>query len=341
MYKKALTVAIAGALAAPLAAQAVDFTVSGHITRALVITDCDPGCNDLDMSSSTSGVKDHGSSGTRFRITGSSETATGVTAGVNLEYSEAPAVRHANVFFSGEFGTLKLGHTGEAADGTTYHEKSLVLGVGHGQEAGDSMAAKYTTGMGGSRNEGIHFISPSFGPASIAVSVSNDDRYSAKFSVAGDAGVGSYSGSIAYLNTGKYEEVAGGLGIMLASGVTWSAAGGTQSDGAEGSFVQTDIGYVFGANAVRLSWYGSSDVKPAKPTVFEGKAKTADSHGHATDVTRTHPMGDGTAIGIGFMHTMAKAGVDILASVQQYQADLVDGTELDDTVAIVGARVKF
>ena len=37
MHKKALTVAIASAFAAPLAAHAVDFTVSGQVNQALVI----------------------------------------------------------------------------------------------------------------------------------------------------------------------------------------------------------------------------------------------------------------------------------------------------------------
>ena len=41
MHKKALTVAIAGALVAPMAAQAVDFSISGRVSRALVITDSD------------------------------------------------------------------------------------------------------------------------------------------------------------------------------------------------------------------------------------------------------------------------------------------------------------
>lgn len=58
MHKKALTVAIAGVLAAPMAAQAVDFTVSGHVNRAIVFTDVDGG-------DSTTISKDNGSSGTR------------------------------------------------------------------------------------------------------------------------------------------------------------------------------------------------------------------------------------------------------------------------------------
>lgn len=45
MSDKALTVAIAGALAAPMAARAVDFTISGHVNRALVVVDSDDANN--------------------------------------------------------------------------------------------------------------------------------------------------------------------------------------------------------------------------------------------------------------------------------------------------------
>ena len=317
MHKKVLTVAIAGALAAPMAAQAVDFTVSGHINRALVYTDVDGGDSITDF-------KDHGSSGTRVRFKGSSETEAGVTAGVNMELgvssdSNKVSVRHSAVSFGGEFGTINFGHTSEAADGTTYHDKSGVFGIGHGQEAGDSNAAAYVPGMGGGRHAGVHFSSASFGPASFSFSAMDNDRFSAKLSIGGDAGVASYTGSLAYLDTGGgYEEIAGGLGLKLSSGVTWSMAGGTQSNGSDASFVQSTLGYVFGSNAIGVSWYGSSDVMP------EGKT-----------------LGDGTAIGLAFKHTMAKAGVEIMASVQQYSADLADGSEMDDIVAIIGSRVKF
>ena len=309
-----------------MAAQAVDFTLSGHISRAIVFTDVDDG-------ESTTMIEDHGSSGTRFRMTGSSETMSGMAAGVNLEYSQAPGLRHANVFFSGEFGTLKLGHTGEAADGVTYSDKSGVFGIGHGQETGASKAAAYVQGMGGGRNEGVHFSSASFGPAAIHISGSNDDRVSAKLSFGGDAGIASYGGAIAYLDTGEtqakdtgktsenthdYEEIAGSLGVRLASGVTFSIAGGSRSGNHEGSFVQSTVGYVFGNNAVGVSYYGSSDI----------------THGVAE-------KGDGTALGIAFLHTMPKAKVDIIASVQQFSADLTGGSELDDTVAIIGSRIKF
>ena len=331
MKHKALTAVIAGALAAPMAAQAVDFTVSGHVNRAVVFTDVSDG-----SSSTTS--KDNGSSGSRVRFTGSSETMSGITAGVNMEFgvNEASdvAVRHAAVSLGGEFGSLKLGHTGEAADGVTYNDKSGVFGIGHGQEVGASMAAAYAPGMGGSRKAGIHFSSASFGLAQLHLSAANDDRFSAKITFGGDAGVASYGGGIAYLDSAEYQEVAGGLGIKLAGGFTWSIAGGSRSSGDEASFMQSTVGYVFGDNAVGVSWYGSRDVTPAPVAGAD-----PDEHPHATMTAR--PMGDGTAIGVGFIHTMPKAGVDLIAAVQQYSADLVGGMELDDTVGVVGVRVKF
>ncbi len=322
MHKKALTVAIAGALAAPMAAQAVDFTVSGHVNRAIVFTDQNTG-------GSVTQNKDNGSSGTRVRFTGSSETMSGITAGVNMELgvnsASGVSVRHSNVSFGGEFGTLKLGHTGEAADGVTYNDKSGVFGIGHGQETGMSEAKNWTPGMGGSRKAGIHFSSASFGPAQLHLSGADDDRFSAKVTFSGDAGVASYGGGVAFLDTGDgYQEVAGGLGLKLSSGVTFSMAGGSRSSGDEATFVQSTVGYVFGNNAVGVSWYGSSDV------TYGGDTEMYDGM-----------MADGQAIGLGFKHTMPKSAVEIIAAVQQYSADLHGGGEVDDTVAVIGARVKF
>ena len=58
MHKKALTVAIAGVLAAPMAAQAVDFSISGHINRALFNTDSDSG-NQTEMQVENNGSIRH------------------------------------------------------------------------------------------------------------------------------------------------------------------------------------------------------------------------------------------------------------------------------------------
>jgi hypothetical protein len=322
MHKKALTVAIAGALAAPMAAQAVDFTVSGHVNRAVVFTDMEDG--------STSVVKDNGSSGTRIRVTGSAETMTGVVAGINFEVGQDNAkLRKASVSFSGEFGKLVLGLDGEAADGLVYNDKSGVFGIAHGQEKGSSALAKafFPGGMGGGSKEGVHFSTASVGPATLYLSAVNDDRYSAKVSFSGDAGIASYGGALGYLQweDGALDksEIAGSLGLKLSSGVTFSVAGATWSDDADGSFVQSTVGYVFGNNAVAVSYYNSTDI--------------SDDMG----------VGGGNALGIGFKHTLPKANVEIIAAVQQYSADYdSDGNGSDDmdgsdTVAVIGSRIKF
>ena len=324
MHKKALTVAIAGALAAPMAAQAVDFTVSGHVNRAVVFTDQENG-------DSTSVVKDNGSSGTRIRVTGSAETMTGVVAGINFEVGQTNAnLRKASVSFGGEFGKLVLGLDGEAADGLVYNDKSGVFGIAHGQEKGSSALAKafFPGGMGGGSKEGVHFSTASVGPATLYLSAVNDDRYSAKVSFSGDAGIASYGGALGYLQweDGALDksEIAGSLGLKLSSGVTFSVAGATWSDDADGSFVQSTVGYVFGNNAVAVSYYNSTDIM-------------SDDMG----------VGGGNALGIGFKHTMPKANVEIIAAVQQYSADYdSDGNGSDDmdgsdTVAVIGSRIKF
>ena len=155
---KALTVAIAGALAAPRAAQAVDFTISGRINRALVIRDTD--------ASTKATVEDNGESDTRIRANGSTELDDGSTIAIQFEYgvggsydrnashaSDAgvtplPGVttaddgaggtgvylRHANVRYRGTFGAFTLGQGSEAGDGSQYAGVSGVTGLAHGSK---------------------------------------------------------------------------------------------------------------------------------------------------------------------------------------------------------------
>ena len=86
------------------------------------------------------------------------------------------------------------------------------------------------------------------------------------------------------------------------------------------SYYQVEVGYKFGNSGVAVSWYKSSDFV------------TEDS--------------EGTAIGLGFRHTLPKAGAELYAAVQKY--DVTRGAptaaqtkEQDETVFVVGTRVKF
>ena len=82
MERKLIAAAVSSALAVPMAAQAVEFAVSGHVNRAVVVVDQD-GYTDKDGRDQDGKLRhvDANSSETRFRFTGSEELDGGLTAG--------------------------------------------------------------------------------------------------------------------------------------------------------------------------------------------------------------------------------------------------------------------
>ena len=72
MERKLIAVAVSSALALPMAAQAVEFAVSGHINRAIVSIDGTGADNDGDLQH-----RDGRTSPSRFRFTGSEELESG------------------------------------------------------------------------------------------------------------------------------------------------------------------------------------------------------------------------------------------------------------------------
>ena len=385
MADKALTVAIAGALAAPMAAQAVDFTISGHVNRALFVTDKDDGTNPAK-------VADNGSSGTRIRVMGTTDLENGNSVDIQFEYghsgglgksgalkggkvqaTDGLTLRHANIQYSGGFGKITIGQGSEAGDGSPYSDKSGVLGIGHGQDKGDSSLGAYFGDLGaGGRKNMLRYDTPSLGPISAAVSVANDDRVSGLLSLASDLGGTSVGAMLGTLQErGDSSTVSASIGAKMPSGLTISGAwakgkdqGGTDptpptiqpviecpeeveppqscgdiwgqgrgddrqtesyglhtpaktgTDGTDPSYFQATVGYVFGNSAVAASWYQSSD--------FKAKGS------------------EGTALGIGVKHTLPKAAAELYAAVQNYDVKPTKGAEsMDDTVFVVGTRVKF
>ena len=318
MHKKALTVAIAGALAAPMAAQAVDFTVSGHINRALFITDSD--------SSTSATVKDNVSSGTRVRFTGSSEMMNGGSAGVNLEYGAGSSLglRYAEIYYSGEFGKFAIGQGDQGGEGSVYSDKSGTFGIGHGQDTGQISAAVkayYSSLDGGAgRNERIRYDTPSIGPVSAAFSVGNSDEVSAGVRISQSFGGTAFGAKIGTVQMpGDNGTISASAGVKLDSGVTVSGAWGSQEVGgnaSDPSFFQATVGYVMGDTSVAASWYASSDL------VNDGS--------------------EGTVIGLGANHNLPKVGAQVYVALQNYAAeDMVAGIDTDETVAVIGTRIKF
>lgn len=419
MHKKALTVAIAGALAAPMAAQAVDFTISGHVNQALFIVDKDGD------GGTKAQVANNGGSSTRVRVTGSTELEEGSTVGIQLEYQQGGVgkagalkdgkvqstdgltLRHANVQLGSSFGKITIGQGSEAGDGSQYSETSGVFGIGTGAGTSSdfSLGSYFGSLDGGGRKKMVRYDTPALGPISAAVSVANDDRVSALVKYSGEIGGTSVGAQLATLQLPNdramdrdESTIGASFGMTMPSGLTlagaWAkgkdmigrkAGAGTPGSDAElylvcvdgtntivpegrvpvnanlgqdnlaclgpdgnptnpgsvprtrwteatapmpgtpavvtdPSYYSMELGYKFGNSAVALSWYSSDDF------VDEGS--------------------EGTAIGVGFKHTLPKAGAELYAAVQQYDVTrgAVVGAEMKEekeTVFMIGTRVKF
>jgi predicted porin len=320
MKPKVLTVAIAGVLAAPMAAHAVDFAISGHVNRALFITDTD---------SSTSAMEaDNGSSGSRIRVVGSGEMMDGTTAGLLLEYGAGGdggaslSLRYADLHYSGEFGKVSIGHGNDAGEGSVYSDKSGVLGIGHGQATGDASDSGVTSYYGsldggGSRGNRIRYDTPSIGPVSAAISVGNGDELSAGVTLSQSFGDTSFGAKVGTTQSpGDNGTVSASAGAKLSSGLTVSGAWGSQEGAADPSFFQAMVGYVTGDTSVAVSWYASSD--------FVNDGST------------------GTVTGIGVNHNLPTIGANVYVAAQNYSAeDDAAAIDTDATVLMIGTRIKF
>ena len=95
MNKKVLAVAVSGALAAPMAAHAVKYKLSGQINRAAVYQN--------DGNNSDIQFIDNISSGTRWRLTGSEDMGNGMKVGFNWEWQNSQNPAGAPIK-SGDFG---------------------------------------------------------------------------------------------------------------------------------------------------------------------------------------------------------------------------------------------
>jgi len=226
-----------------MAAQAVDFTISGHVNRALVVVDSD---DNKEFEGSKAGVVNNGSSSTRVRWTGSSEMMDGNSVGIQVEYQETGdgslGLRHANVHYAGEFGKVTIGQGSEAGDGSAYKGSVTTFGIGHGQELGKGLfsgAARmainsYFDHFGsldaGTRTNMIRYDTPAIGPVGAAVSVGNDDRISLAATLSTEFSGSSVNAMIASLredglNEGKAKETVGAsFGVSMANGLGISGA---------------------------------------------------------------------------------------------------------------------
>ena len=328
MNRKLLTVAVAGALALPMAAQAVESSVSGHIGRTIQHVD-GPGEATMGPKWSHQGL---GASGTRFRITGSEELENGMTVGINLEYSAGgaqggnPGLRHSNLTFGGAFGSIAAGQTGPATNGTNDDLSASGLAVDMAcSNAKASSCPDFTAGRRGV----IKYSTPSIGAVGFSGSFA-PDFWDGQLSTGGELGGSSYALKASYAVDGddsdgasvnsmgkKTYSVAAAIKVGGASVSTlWGSI--DQDDGAmdAGGMPMTDsdgfgvkLAYDFGDSGVGLLFRRTDMDSGAEPSTW----------------------------GIGVQHNMLGA-VEVFAGYYVYDPD----TAADETMTFsVGSRIKF
>ena len=101
-----------------MAAQAVDFTLSGQVGRTLFVNDSDTSTNAMSIGSDGE-IRDNNGA-TRFRLNGSSELDDGSRIGIQFEMGVNAGVllRHANIQYTSSAGRITVGQGSEAGDGS-------------------------------------------------------------------------------------------------------------------------------------------------------------------------------------------------------------------------------
>ena len=313
MERKLIAAAVSSALALPMAAQAVEFSISGHVNRAIISVDDGSDENDGNLRH-----VDANSSATRFRIKGSEELDSGMTVGVYWEVDKignesAPfRARQANVYLSTAGGKLTLGQASTAADGMAHARlggPSWLGGVTNWcSYAGGSTACPSNDG---NRHEVVRYDTPAIGPASLAVSAGSDDYWDAKLSIAGSMGDAGYDLRVGYVGENTLDssmsDVTTASGAVSFGQGTAVAAAWSQNDGSGNEYAYVELDHSYGDGSVGVYF------------------KDGETNGV-----------DGSLWGIGVGHSLG-GGATAYAG---YRLMEQDGAE-DTTLLVAGMRVTF
>jgi predicted porin len=366
MKRNALHLAIAGAMTFPMAAQAVKYSLSGQVSRALIYMD--------DGEQSALRQTDNGVSGTRFRLRGSEDLGNGMQVGFYWELqtqSAAPAnqrpdlngegddpvfgggdLRQANVFFSGKWGKLTLGQTDGAGNAGTEVDLSGtdLSGAYHGRTSFNG-GMRWRTGSGGCITAAGAADPTCASAATAGTFFSEYDAFSRYDAIRYDSpALGPVTLSTSIGNDNKWE-VAGRLSTGLAGGQLQAAlfygeaTGDLNVDNRYGGsasylFSQgTNITVAYAHNKTEAGL--KSHVYSVKLGHKWGTNAISIGYGEADDVT-TNGFQD-TGWNVGFVHSLPKANTQLYASYLFQSLDAPAGTpSVEDMNAfIVGARVQF
>ena len=292
MERKLIAVAVASAMGLPMAADAVDIDVSGHVNRALTIENQDGNANDGDIQ-----LKTGNGSETRFRMKGSEELDNGLTVGVNFEvgaggdvYSNSTGgsrtdlrVRHANVSLSSAGGTVTFGQGSRPTDSSPYADvgSTWIAGATNWCSYGGGGPACNALDQG--RTELVRYDSPALGPASIAASFGENDFWDVAANISGTAGDAGYDLRVGYIGKEEVEAVIASASVTVGS--TGVAAAWSNGDGEdrESQYVKLDHSYGDGSVAV-----------------YYKQGRTGDDEGTLWGVGVAHSLGGGATAYAGY-----------------------------------------
>ena len=340
MNRKLLATAVVGAIA-PMAAQALDVSVSGHVNRAIRFADngVDSDVQHIDGSASKS----------RFRFTAEGEVMAGLTAGAHIEYgssnnagggldvdmsdeSASFDARHSLLYFSGDFGKITLGNAPSAGNGVMWtSHNGAWMGTEYSPDTNSGLGVMMVdAGADGSHSSGysvfsffpsvntarmntLRYDTPSIGPVSLSASIQKDsaDGHDWHFG----ASLGHDVGAVNVIGGLVYEEDVLGIagGLAFANGTSVNAAWGTDDSGGQDyEDMYINVAHSMGNLSVAVD-YRSTD--------------------NAMNM-------EGRAIGLGAQYSLG-SGVDVYAGFNNYSFDAPD-MDLEDISAFhVGSRVRF
>lgn len=336
MNRKLLAVAIAGAIA-PVTAQAIDVSVSGHVNR--MIRYADDG-HDSDVQH-----LDNGASGSKWRMTAEGELDNGLTAGAYIESSFASngsgavgthdkkdlkpsdGFRHSNLYMSGNFGKVTLGRAAVAGSdamwqshngawaGAEYSSAEVASAVqlrtSGGEQLGNSLYSAFGS-VSRSRADILRYDTPSIGPVRLSGSIGNEED---------DWSVG------AYLS----QDVGGG-------GLIAGAIFDDNQFGVSGGFQfanGTSVNLAYGTNEVG----DRDDHRDIYANLAHSWGDTSATIDYRTVENWSTGL-DATSIGLGMNHSLG-GGVDVYAGYHHYSFDK-EMTDIENvSVFHVGSRVRF
>ena len=327
MERKLIAVAVSSALALPMAAQAVEFSVSGQINRAIMVVDQEGYAKDGDVQH-----VDANSSNSRFRFTGSEELESGMTAGVQVEWAAlngsdadglkadgtakktpngSPTIRHANVYLSSAGGKLSIGQGSQATDGVAHADLGGAAFLGGATNwgsyaCGDSPACLSNDG---NRSAVLRYDTPAIGAVNISVSTGNDDFWDAQLSVAGSMGDSGYDVRVGYQDPSEtvVASAAFSMGQGTSVAVAWSQSDAEDNDDFADEYQYVKLDHSYGDGSVG---------------VYYKRGEEGDQEGSLWGIGVGHNLGAGTTAYAGWRN--------------------VEGDGLNDlSVIFAGMRVTF